>query len=239
MYTPPATRVPASHESIPSQESLLSPEWVHAITNRMGFPLTSETGQELQKWVLYQSYFDHTGLVVTWDPIEFEENRNLQRYPEPDGTFSYLQPNPVKQLVGLRNYMLVLMDKRRPTDQHQNTFYYLLDEQWTDLTANDIRSALAKEVLKNHSTQTFPRTPRSNSTYPSSYASMRPSIHWEHASFEKGLIQDDPPQDVDKFHPCVSCSTTTNLNDTCPLDTSYEHPLHLDSPNLSSEIQDN
>ena len=190
MYTSPDTLVP-SHESIPSQESPLSHEWVHAITILMGFPLASETGQELQKWVLYQSFFDHTSLLVTWDSIEFEQNRNLQRHPEPDGTFSYLQPNPVRQLVELRNYMLILMDKSRPTDQHQNTFYYLLDEQWTNLTVNDMRSALAKEVLKNHNTQTFLRTPRSNSTSPSSYASMKPSIHWEHPSFKKGPKPDD------------------------------------------------
>ena len=62
---------------------------------------------------------------------------------------------------------------------------------------------------------------------------MKPSIHWEHASFMKGPKPDDPPQDVDKFHPSVSSTTTTNLNDTCPLVTSYEHPLHLDSPSLS------
>ena len=68
---------------------------------------------------------------------------------------------------------------------------------------------------------------------------MKPSIHWGHASFKKGPKPDDPPQDVDKFHPSVSSSTTTILNDTCPLHTSYEHPLHLDSPSLSSEPQDN
>ena len=49
MYTPPDTLDPASHESIPSQESPLSPEWVHAITILMGLPLTSETGHVLQK----------------------------------------------------------------------------------------------------------------------------------------------------------------------------------------------
>ena len=35
-----------------------------------------------------------------------------------------------------------------------------------------------------------------------------------------------------------STSTTTNLNETCPLDTSCDHLLHLDSPSLSSELQD-
>ena len=33
-------------------------------------------------------------------------------------------------------------------------------------------------------------------------------------------------------------STTTNLDETYPLDTSCDHLLHLDSPRLSSELQD-
>ena len=48
----------------------------------------------------------------------------------------------------------------------------------------------------------------------------------------------DPPQDVDKSHLSDSTSTTTNLNETCFLDTSCDHLLHLDSPSLSSELQD-
>ena len=48
----------------------------------------------------------------------------------------------------------------------------------------------------------------------------------------------DPPQHVDKSHLSKSTSTTTNLNETCSLDTSCDHLLHLDSPSLSSELQD-
>ena len=49
---------------------------------------------------------------------------------------------------------------------------------------------------------------------------------------------DDPPQDVDKSHLSDSTSTSTTLNETCFLDTSCDHLLHLDSPSLSSELQD-
>ena len=51
-------------------------------------------------------------------------------------------------------------------------------------------------------------------------------------------LPDDPPQDVDKSHLSESTSTTTNLNETCSLDTSCDHLLQLDSPSLSSELQD-
>ena len=49
---------------------------------------------------------------------------------------------------------------------------------------------------------------------------------------------DDPPQDVDKSHFSDSTGTTTNLNETCLLDTACDHLLHLDSPSRSSELQD-
>ena len=49
---------------------------------------------------------------------------------------------------------------------------------------------------------------------------------------------DDTPQDRDKSHLSDSTSTTTNLNESCSLDTSYDHLIHLDSPSLSSELLD-
>ena len=61
----------------------------------------------------------------------------------------------------------------------------------------------------------------------------------ELASFKKGIKPDDPPQDVDKSHLSDSTSTTTNLNETCSLNTSGDYLLHLDSPSISSELQDN
>ena len=46
-----------------------------------------------------------------------------------------------------------------------------------------------------------------------------------------------PSQDVDKSHLSDSTSTTHSLNETCFLDTSGDHLLHLDSPSLSFELQ--
>ena len=46
-----------------------------------------------------------------------------------------------------------------------------------------------------------------------------------------------PSQDEDKSHLSDSTSTTHSLNETCSLDTSGDHLLHLDSPSLSSELQ--
>ena len=50
---------------------------------------------------------------------------------------------------------------------------------------------------------------------------------------------DNAPQDVDQsYHLSNSTSTPNSLNETCSLDTSGDHLLHLDSPSLSPELQD-
>ena len=94
----------------------------------MGHPLTSEIGQRIQKWILSQAILDYTDLVITWDPIEFEENRNLQKYEESNGFITYLQSNTVKQLIGLKNYIILLIRQNRPADQKYNAFYFIMGE---------------------------------------------------------------------------------------------------------------
>ena len=52
MHPSPPPLVP---DRILSQESPLSPEWIHAFTVLLGHPLTSEVGQNIQKWIIYQA----------------------------------------------------------------------------------------------------------------------------------------------------------------------------------------
>ena len=156
---------PESPESIPSQESPLSPGWIHAITILMGHQLTSETGQCIQKWILSQAILDYTHLVrLTWDPVQFEDSRHHQKYEETNGSIAYLKTNTVKQLVSLRIYMLLLISQDRPADQKYNAFYFILGEQWFKVTAHDMRTVLVSAVLENHRSQTTPGTPMSNFT---------------------------------------------------------------------------
>ena len=108
----------------------------------MGHPLTSEIGQRIQKWILSQAILNYTDLLITWDPLQLEDNRHLQRYEEPDGSSTYLQTNTVKQLIGLRNYMILLISQNRPAEPKYNAFYFILGEQWFNLTPHDMRAAL-------------------------------------------------------------------------------------------------
>ena len=94
MCTPQASLaplVPESPECTPSQKSPLSPGWIHAITILMGYPLTSEPEKCTQKWILSLGILDYTDLVITWDPIQFEDNRHLQEYEETNGSIAYLK----------------------------------------------------------------------------------------------------------------------------------------------------
>ena len=56
---------------------------------------------------------------------------------------------------------------------------------------------------------------------------------------KKGIEPVDPPQNVATSHLEDPISTTTNLDEACPLDTSCDHLLHLDSRSLSPELQYN
>ena len=94
----------------------------------MGRPLTSEPGKCIQKWILYQGILDYTNLVITWNPIQFEDNRHLQEYEETNGSIAYLKTNTVKQLVSPRKYMILLIKQDRPADQKYNAFCFTLGE---------------------------------------------------------------------------------------------------------------
>ena len=207
----------------------LSSEWIHAITIHLGHPLTSEVGQHIQKWIICQTNLRYAKFALKW---KFEDNIHLQKYEETDGSISYLKSNTVKQLVSLRIYMTLIISQDRPADQKYNLFHFILGEQLFKLTAIDLKTALINEMLENPRSKTTPRTLKSKFTSPSSSASMRSPIHLEPALFNKDIKPDDPPQDVDKPHLSDPTSTTTNLNETCSLDTSCDNLLHLDSPSI-------
>ena len=105
----PAPQQLESPESIPDQEESISPECIHAITNLLSHSITSEIGQRINKWISYQGMHDYTNHVITWDPIEFGENRNLQKYEDSNGNITHLQSNTVKQITNLMNYMILLI----------------------------------------------------------------------------------------------------------------------------------
>ena len=55
--------------------------------------------------------------------------------------------------------LLINLDK--PADQHGNRLYYVMDEQWTKLTAKDMRTALVNEKSEQRSSSKGPQCPLS------------------------------------------------------------------------------
>ena len=83
--------------------------------------------------------------------------------------------------------MNLLIKQDRPTDQKYNKLYYVIDEQWTKLTAHYMRSALVNENWKSrvHTQLLHPHVLCPTSA--SSPAPMRSPMHPELASFKKSI----------------------------------------------------
>ena len=146
MHTSPAPLVP---DRIPSQESLLSPEWIHAITILLVHPLTSKVGQHIQKWIIYQANLSNTKFAFKWDPIQFDNNKHLQKYEETNGSISNLKSSTVKQLVSIKTleYMILLICQVSDQDYHPT--HFIKGEQLFKLTAIDLKTALLNEMFEN------------------------------------------------------------------------------------------
>ena len=242
---------PLVPDKIPSQESPLSPEWTHAITTLMGHPLSSEPGKHIKKWIIYHRIHKYTMFALKWNPTQFKLDIHLQMYQETDGSLAFLKGHTVRKLVGLMKYMSLLIRQDRPNAQKHNPLYFLSGNQLFKLTAHDMKSALVNEKLENHASQKYsskrvkvvkpkptntpikvPTAIQTSGNNPNDTPITVPTI-------KKGIKPVDPPQIVATSHLEDPISTTTNLDEAYTLDTSCDHLLHLDSPSLSSELQNN
>ena len=254
MHPSPEPLVP---DKIPCQESPLSPEWTLAITILMGHPLSSEPGKNIKKWSRYLRIHKYTMFALKWNPTQFKLNINLQMYQETDGSLAYLKGHTVRKLVSLMKYMSLLIRQDRPNAQKLNSLYFLSGNQLFKLTAHGMKSGLVNEKLENHAFQNYSskrvkvdrpkptKTPSKDPTAiktsginPNDTPITVPTII-QTSVIKKGIKPIDPPQNVATSHLEDPISTTTNLDEACPLDTSCDHLVHLDSPSLSPELQYN
>ena len=155
----------------------------------MGHPLKPEVGQMPQKWVLHRLINDPTDFWLSWDPSDPEDIRLLQKYAESDGSIAYLPSTLVKNLIGLWDFMNLLIKQDRPDDEKYNKFYYLMDKQWTKLTAYDMRSALVDEKQEKPNSHMSPANPCHMPHFrsPTSPVPMRSSRYLELASLKKSI----------------------------------------------------
>ena len=103
--------------------------------------------------------------------------------------FVYLPSNIVKNLIGLWDYMNLLIKQDRPADEKYNKLYYLMDEQWTKLTAHNMTSALIDEKCEKQNSHMSPAPPCHMPHFrsPTSPVPMRSRMYLELASFKKSI----------------------------------------------------
>ena len=150
----------------------------------LGHSLKSEIGQNLQKWVLYNVFDSPIDFWLQWDPSDPDDIRRIEKYVESNGSTVYLPNCTVKILISLWNYMDLLINQDKPENQKADKLYYVRDEQWTKLTAKDMRTALvnAKSEQRSSSRTLMPSFNTAPSTAP-----IRSPMTMELASFKKSI----------------------------------------------------
>ena len=195
--------------------------------------------------------------ALKWDPAQFKLDINLQTYQETDGSLAYLKGHTIRKLISLLKYMSLLIRQDRPNAQKHNLLHFISGNQLFKLTAHDMKSALVNKKFENHGSQKFsskrvkmvnpkptddpikvPTAIHTSGTNPNDTPITVPSTI-QTSVIKKGIKPDEPHKNVATSHLKYPISTTTNLDEACPLDTSCDHLPHLDSPCISSEQQDN
>ena len=129
-----------------------------------------------------------------------------------------------------------------------NPLYFIPGSQLFKLTAHDMMSALVNEKLENHGSQKYSSkrvkviNPKPTDT-PSKVLTAIPTFGnisndapitvptiIQTSVIKNGMKAIEPPKNVATSHLKDPISTTTNLDEACPLDTSCDHLRHLDSP---------
>ena len=154
-------------------------------------------------------------------------------------------------------YMSLLIRQDRPNAQKHNLIYFISGNQFFRLTAHDMKSALINDPLETHGSQTTsskriklvnPKPTDTPINVPTAFQTsgnnpidtpINVPTTIQTSVIKKGIKPVDPHQNVATSHLRDPISTTTNLDEACPLDASCYHWIHLDSPSLSSELQDN
>ena len=114
----------------------------------------------------------------------------IEKCVESDGSTVYLPNCTVKILISLWNYVDLLINQDKPADPHSNRLYYVMavtyvmDEQWTKLTAKDMRTALVNVKSEQRSSS---RTLVPSFSTPPSSALIRLPMNLDFASFKKSI----------------------------------------------------
>ena len=62
----------------------------------------------------------------------------------------YISQAACSRVSSASGIMYILIKRERPVDQKYNVLYFLLDDQWFNLTANDMKTTLFNAGMEYH-----------------------------------------------------------------------------------------
>ena len=129
-----------------NQNTRVSPQWEHSITNLLGHDPTTEPGIALRQWVHHQGVQTLLDLL-SWEEDEVKANPTQQVFSLDDhGQGSYLRTNQTKQICGLITCMKHVFKEYMSEEVRPDPFHIFSSEEWSQQTSTMMRTFLVQNL---------------------------------------------------------------------------------------------
>ena len=129
-----------------NQNTRVSTQWEHSLTNLLGHDPTSEPGIALRQWVLFQGVENILDLL-SWEEDELKTMPAQQVFSLDDhGQGSYLRTNQTKQICGLITYMKHVFNAYMSEGVRTDPFHPFSPEEWSHQTSTMMRTFLVQHL---------------------------------------------------------------------------------------------
>ena len=165
-----------------NQDTRVSTQWEHSLTNLLGHDPTSEPGIALRQWVLFQGVENILDLL-SWEEDELKTMPAQQVFSLDDhGQGSYLRTNQTKQICGLITYMKHVFNAYISEGVRTDPFHPFSPEEWNHQTSTMMRTFLVQHLPTPIGPQ-----PVTSGPIPSSKSTAYSPAALELMSFKKGI----------------------------------------------------
>ena len=165
-----------------NQNTRVSTQWEHSLTNLLGHDPTSEPGIALRQWVHFQGVENVLDLL-SWEEDELKAMPAQQVFSLDDhGQGSYLRTNQTKQICGLITYMKHVFSAYMSEGVRTDPFCPFSPEEWSHQT-----STMMRTFLVQHLPTPIGPEPTISGPIPSSKPTAYSPAALELMSFKKGI----------------------------------------------------
>ena len=165
-----------------NQNTRVSTQWEHSLTNLLGHDPTSEPGIALRQWVHFQGVENILDLL-SWEEDELKAMPAQQVFSLDDhGQGSYLRTNQTKQICGLITYMKHVFSAYMSEEVRTDPFHPFSPEEWNHQT-----STMMRTFLVQHLPTPIGPEPVTSGPIPSSKPTAYSPAALELMSFKKGI----------------------------------------------------